>query len=153
MRINHLTLTNFKGFASCEFGLDPRFNLFVGDNATGKTSVLDAVSIALDSWFLGMKGVEKAGGIDSDEVRVVPHGHGDSTTFEKQFPARIEAQGTVLAQEVAWARELNREGGRTTTAEAKEPLPLGLPRRPTSAQRGIVDSSSHLQLRNRAFVV
>ncbi|MGB9032401.1 MAG: AAA family ATPase, partial [Acidobacteriaceae bacterium] len=30
------------------------------------------------------------------------------------------AQGTVLAQEVAWARELNREGGRTTTAEAKE---------------------------------
>ena len=120
MRIDRLALTNFKAFASCEFRLDPRFNLFVGDNATGKTSALDAISIALDSWFLGMKGVEKAGGIDSDDVRVAPHRHGDIITFEKQFPSRVEAQGVVLAREVTWARELNREGGRTTTAEAKE---------------------------------
>ena len=124
MRIDRLTLTNFKAFASCDFGLDPHFNLFVGDNATGKTSVLDALSIALDSWFLGMKGVEKAGGIDSDDVRVVAHRHGDRISFEKQFPARIEALGSILGSRVSWARELNHEGGRTTTAEAKDLLQL-----------------------------
>ena len=137
MRIDRLSLTNFRGFASCEFELDPRFNLLVGDNATGKTTVLDALSIALDSWFLGMKGVEIAGGIDPDQVRVASHQYGDRVSFEKQFPARIEALGTVVGEELLWSRELSREGGRTTTAEAKE-----LVRVATEADRKVRDGET-----------
>ena len=119
VRIDHLKLTNFTGFKSCEFTFHPNFNLLVGDNATGKTSVLDALSIALDSWVLGIKGDEKGGGIDSDQVRIVPYPHQDSFSFEKQFPSRIEVCGLVGEQEFTWARELAREGGRTSTKEAK----------------------------------
>ena len=42
MQIDHLAIENFNGFAHREFSFNPRFNLLVGDNATGKTSVLDA---------------------------------------------------------------------------------------------------------------
>jgi predicted ATP-binding protein involved in virulence len=43
----------------------------------------------------------------------------DSYTFEKQFPARIECSGSVMGKRIGWARELQREGGRTTTVDAK----------------------------------
>ena len=64
MRIDRLKLQNYKGFSWFEVDLDPSFNLFVGDNASGKTSILDAIKIGLDSWFIGMKGVAGIGSID-----------------------------------------------------------------------------------------
>ena len=120
MQIQQLTIKNFQKFRDCRIEFDPHFNLLVGDNATGKTSVLDALAIAIDSWFLGMRTAEKAGGIDGDRVHVVPIPHPDSTTFEKQFPARIEAKGLVQGQRIEWCRELLREGGKTTIGRAKE---------------------------------
>jgi len=119
MRIDELTLTNFDGFDRRTFDFNPRFTLLVGDNATGKTSVLNALAIAAGSWFLGLRGYEKSRGIDFEEVRMVAHSHEDAWTFEKQFPAKIECCGVVMGQEIRWARELQREGGRTTTSDAK----------------------------------
>jgi len=119
VRIDHLTVKNFNGFDHREFDFNPRFNLLVGDNATGKTSVLDALSIALGSWFLGIPGYANILGIDAKEVRVVAHPHQDSCTFEKQFPSRVETCGLVLGRDIKWTRELSREGGRTSSVDAK----------------------------------
>src|SRR5208282_3815240 len=119
VQIAYLTVENFNGFDSREFAFNPHFNLLVGDNATGKTSVLDALSIALGSWFLGIRGYASPPGIDADEVRVVAHRHHDTYSFEKQFPCRIEARGLVMGKELTWARELSREGGRTSSGDAK----------------------------------
>jgi predicted ATP-binding protein involved in virulence len=119
VRINHLEVRNFNGFESRTFAFNPKFNLLVGENATGKTSVLDALSVAVGSWFLGMRGYEFPPGISQQEVRVVPYAHGDVFTFEKQFPSRIYARGTVMGNDLAWARVLKREGGKTNSVEAK----------------------------------
>jgi predicted ATP-binding protein involved in virulence len=119
VRIDHLTIKNFNGFDHREFDFKPHFNLLVGDNATGKTSVLDALSIALGSWFLGIPGYANILGIDAKEVRVVAHPHQDSYTFEKQFPSRIETCGLVLGRNLKWTRELSREGGKTSSVDAK----------------------------------
>jgi predicted ATP-binding protein involved in virulence len=119
MRISHLTIKNFNGFESLELDFHPRFNLLVGDNATGKSSVLDALAVAVGSWFLGIPGFEKGPGIDAEEVRVVAHPHEDSFSFEKQFVSRIECSGVVMEKPMKWARELQREGGRTTSVDAK----------------------------------
>jgi predicted ATP-binding protein involved in virulence len=124
VQIQQLTIKNFKKFRECRIEFDPHFNLFVGDNAAGKTSVLDALAIAIDSWFLGMRTGERAGGIDGDHVHLLPFPQPDSTTFEKQFPARIEVKGLVQGQPVEWARELLREGGKTTTGQTKEIVSL-----------------------------
>lgn len=119
MKIDSLTVENFNGFDHREFNFNSKFNLLVGDNATGKTSVLDALAIALGSWFLGIQGYANVLGIDPDEVRVVAHPHRDIYSFEKQFPSRIEARGTVMGKELTWARELKHEGGRTSSVNAK----------------------------------
>jgi predicted ATP-binding protein involved in virulence len=119
MRIERLKIQNFNGFESFEIGFDTHFNLLVGDNASGKTSVLVALSILVDSWVLGIKGDEKGGAIGQDEVRLAAHKFGDDFSFEKQFPSRIEATVAVMGSTLRWARELNREQGRTTNVEAK----------------------------------
>lgn len=120
MRIDRLTLQNFNGFDFREFTFNPGFNLLVGENATGKTSVLDALSISIGSWFLGIRGYAKAPGIDADQVRVVAHPYqNDVYRFEKQFPSRIVTHGHVMDKDLVWTRELNSEGGRTTSSKSQ----------------------------------
>jgi predicted ATP-binding protein involved in virulence len=119
MRIERLKIMNFKRFESREFIFDPQFNLIVGENASGKTSVLDALAIAVDVWFLGLRGAQIAGGISPDAVHVEPHQFEDSVSFEKQFPAVIEVSGQVMEHDFTWCRELTSEKGRTKTNGAK----------------------------------
>jgi predicted ATP-binding protein involved in virulence len=119
MRIERLKIMNFKRFASRDFMFDPQFNLIVGENASGKTSILDALSIAVDVWFLGLRGAQTAGGIGPEHVHVEPHQFEDSVSFEKQFPALIEVSGQVMGQDFTWSRGLSSEKGRTRTAGAR----------------------------------
>jgi predicted ATP-binding protein involved in virulence len=70
MRINTLRLRNFRGFEEETFQLNSRFTVFIGDNAKGKTSILEALSIAAGSFFLGIDKVSSKG-IQEDDVRVV----------------------------------------------------------------------------------
>jgi hypothetical protein len=47
MKIERLTLTNFRGVTNRSLTLQPGFNLIVGVNGVGKTSVLDALRVML----------------------------------------------------------------------------------------------------------
>jgi predicted ATP-binding protein involved in virulence len=47
MRIDEVTIENFRGIRSMCLPLDPRVNLFVGVNGSGKSTVLDCVAILL----------------------------------------------------------------------------------------------------------
>lgn len=119
MRIDRLTVRNFRRFAEQEFRFHPRFNLVVGENGAGKTSVLDAVSVAVGSWMLGVRGYDSRS-IEPEEVRVVRQRHGEVSTFERQYPVEVEVQeGLVLEQRLAWARTLQTADGKTTRVRAK----------------------------------
>jgi len=119
MKLHSISLQNFRCFESREFELAKRFNLFVGDNATGKTAILDALAIAAGSWFLGFSGVvSKAFG--RDEVRVQSYLHGQSAILEEQYPVVVECEGTVAERSLRWQRELKAERSRTTRRSANE---------------------------------
>lgn len=47
MRIAKLFLENFRCFESCQFDFHPSFTLFLGENGSGKTSVLRAASLVI----------------------------------------------------------------------------------------------------------
>lgn len=49
MRINEIRIQNFKGFKEFTETFDPNFTVFVGENGSGKTSILEAVGTALSS--------------------------------------------------------------------------------------------------------
>ena len=118
MRIDRLTIQNFKGFAAQKFAFHPEFNLLVGANGTGKTTALDALAVALGSWFLGVRGADSRH-IRSEEVRLAHRGNGADSSWEKQFPCAVQAFGQVQKQKLAWKRSLNTPDGRTTYKDAE----------------------------------
>jgi predicted ATP-binding protein involved in virulence len=117
MRIDSLLLENFKGFKRRELLFHPQFNLIVGENGTGKTSLLDALAVAIGSWFLGISGVETRH-IRPEEVRLQAFASDAGTNWEGQFPCAVQASGSILHQPLTWHRSLNRPGGRTTRTGA-----------------------------------
>lgn len=120
MRIDHLTVQNFKKFADQSFSLHPQFTLLVGENGSGKTTVLDALAVAIGLWH---KATPASGwrNILTDEVRLVPISAGDRTNFRPQLPTRISAVGSLGKHEgLSWTRMIKAGGTRTTNAEARE---------------------------------
>ncbi|MCP5199069.1 MAG: AAA family ATPase [Gammaproteobacteria bacterium] len=126
MRIDRLSVRNFKGFRERELTLHPEFNLVVGTNGTGKTTALDALAVAVGSWFLGVRGADSRH-IRSSEVMLAAFEHeqiddAGSRHFDVQwehvFPCEVTAHGRVLEQDIRWTRALNTPGGRTTYGEA-----------------------------------
>lgn len=118
MKISRLKLKNFKCFEDREFSFGSRFNLIIGDNATGKTTLLDGVSVGLGSLFLGMPDPASARSIHRDEVRLASYRHGDVWTAEPWCPVRVTCAGEVAGRHGEWTRGLYKLDGRTTRYEA-----------------------------------
>lgn len=54
MRIEKIKISNFKCFKEkFELTLNENFNIIVGNNEAGKSSIIDAVNLALSGWFKG----------------------------------------------------------------------------------------------------
>lgn len=122
MRIDRLKLTNFRGFPHAEFDFHPRFNLLIGENASGKTSVLDALSVAAGSWFLGIGGHDTRH-IQETDVRKIAVQSGETNTFEGQYPVIVEAEGFVGGEllpdeSFRWIRDIAKAGGKTRYKQA-----------------------------------
>lgn len=101
MKIDKICIRNFKGFSDKTFEFNDRFTVIIGDNASGKTTVLDALSIALGSFFLGIEEVNSRN-ISPNEVRVI-------TQHKQPFPQKpvtIEAHGEIDGTPIKWKREV-----------------------------------------------
>jgi predicted ATP-binding protein involved in virulence len=119
MRVDQLRVENFKGFARRELVFHPEFNLVVGENGTGKTSVLDALAVAAGGWLLGLGGYDSRP-IRADDVRLEGHEAEATVTWERRFPCVVEARGVVRERPLAWRRTLDGRAGRTTHRHARE---------------------------------
>lgn len=118
MKIQELTLENFRGFKQQSFEFDPQFNLIIGNNASGKTGLIEGLERACASFFLGI-GEQHATSIGEDDIRRVARLQGDVVTIEPQFPVIVKATGTVTNQQITWSRTLEGKGRRTTSKDAK----------------------------------
>lgn len=110
MRIKSAHIKNFKGIEAIDLNLDDRLNVFIGDNGSGKTAVLEALTTAAGSLFIGVRDVSTKGIRNSQ----VAYRH-----EEYQFPVEIKATGDVNNRVVTWSRERNSMRGSTTTKNAQ----------------------------------
>ncbi|MGG5578110.1 AAA family ATPase [Myroides sp. C15-4] len=116
MKINKLHIKNFRGYTDLKVDLQPHFNLIIGDNGSGKTALLQALTVAMSSYFLGIRNVY-ARGIYKNDVRIATYEYSE----EYQFPVEVSACGNINGVDLCWSRALNGLGNsRTTTKDAKE---------------------------------
>jgi predicted ATP-binding protein involved in virulence len=111
MQILELEIRNFKGFEYKKFNLNPNFTVIIGENASGKTSVLDALAIAIGSFLIEIEGADTRS-IQEQEIRIkmvdnVP---------KPQKPVEITAFGVVNDIETTWKRSIEKQ--KTTTKDA-----------------------------------
>jgi predicted ATP-binding protein involved in virulence len=115
MNIKHIKIQNFRGYENFELELDSKFNLFIGDNGSGKTAILEALTVAIGSFFLGIRGVNSRS-IYKKDIRIAAFEYHE----EYQFPVIVEATGILNQENVSWKRSLEGDKNRTTTKYTKE---------------------------------
>lgn len=120
MRIDSIKVTNFKSFENLELDFAGNFSLIIGDNGTGKTSVLESLSVGLGGFIAGIDGI-KTRNINNDEIRVTSRIIGDATpNISYHTPCEVECCGIIDGNEINWKRSLNKLKGRTTRIDAKK---------------------------------
>lgn len=119
MQINSLKLKNFRCYEEMEFIFSPEFNLIVGENGAGKTALLNAIAVAMGSWFLGIRGFDSRNIQDSDIRRVVKF-IDKKFTISPQYPVSVSAIGSIGGKSFPWKRSLDGPGGRTTQKNASK---------------------------------
>ena len=139
MRIDKIRIKNFKGFSETEFELNSRFTVFIGDNAKGKTSVLDALAVAVGSYLRGIDVAKhETRGIDKKEVRVKTV----DGQPRPQLPVEIETFGEIHGVQITsgWKRSVNKLTQKTTTtfAHAKNVETIASQKLQESRERGQV---------------
>ncbi|MGY0219381.1 AAA family ATPase [Endozoicomonadaceae bacterium StTr2] len=122
MRINSLSIKNFKCFEDLKLKFSPNFNVLIGENATGKTSILDAASFTIGTYFLG---VRKATNDSKIELRPLKQSEKrkvlTATEINYKLPFCIETNITLNGRDFNWSRGTDKvSGGSTTYKEAND---------------------------------
>ncbi len=53
MKIEHIEVNNFRKYEAARFSFHPEFTVLIGNNASGKTTILDAIALLLNTYFQG----------------------------------------------------------------------------------------------------
>ena len=119
MRIDRLTVRNFRKFEETTFEFHPQFTILVGDNGAGKTAVLDALRVGAGAYLLGVPDM-KAPSIKREYVRRETRRNGEFSTFEPVTPSKVRCEGSVHDTEFFWHRKLTSLGGKTTRVGVRD---------------------------------
>jgi predicted ATP-binding protein involved in virulence len=117
MKIEYIKIRNFKLFADEEFSFNPQMNVIIGNNATGKTTILEALSYSLGTVLMGLKREESIPLRYEEKRREII----SPDNIEIQLPFRIDIQQTLDNINYEWHRSTDKElGGATNYKSAKE---------------------------------
>ena len=128
MKIHSIKLKNFRRFEQAEFRFNDRFTVIVGDNATGKTAILDALAILAGSYLLDFKS-SASRHIREGEIRQKTMLIGETQTLESQFPVCLSCEASVEQEDkrdiLSWSRSIPAEGKKTSRRDAKKIIDRG----------------------------
>lgn len=94
MRLDRLHIQNFRCYEDATFDFQPGFNLVVGVNGSGKTSLLLAVAASFKD-VSGSVGVY-SGFPREQDARFVIDDYNGRIRFERRYPISLEANGDVF---------------------------------------------------------
>lgn len=118
MKLDTLTVKNFRCYKDRKFNFHPNVNLIVGQNAAGKTAVLDAVSVAIATWLLGFKTKNDKKRLEPSDATLSYVEKEGEAQFVEAWPVIVSASGSVKNQNIVWQRSKDSPTGNTRYGNA-----------------------------------
>lgn len=120
MKLKNIKISNYRCFKEAAIDFDNHTTLIVGKNGAGKSTILDAVAVAVSTFLLGIdSGVSRS--ISKDDARYEFHDLNGTIDPQHQFPVSIDSVGDCLDKhDIRWTRSLNSENGNTTIKDARQ---------------------------------
>lgn len=104
MILKKLHISNFKMFEEITLEFKPGFNLLLGDNGVGKTTVLEAATVAVSGFLAGMEDVSTRN-IYKDDIhyQIVKDNNGIPNKLYKE-PVEVESTLNYDGSDYTWSR-------------------------------------------------
>ncbi|HBW37711.1 AAA family ATPase [Desulfosporosinus sp. BICA1-9] len=119
MILKSITIENFRGIKHNTFDFDNKFNLIIGNNGMGKTSVLEAIAIGLGGFIVGIDGITTIH-FTPDDVRSIGHLVGDGSYDIEYFtPTVVRCIADFADEEIVWNRSKSSQKKTTRTVTTK----------------------------------
>lgn len=107
MRFKRTEIQNFKSIEKMSLNFSSGVNLLIGDNGVGKTTVLEALALSVQTYFSRMNDITKKG-ITQKDVRFTSSLVGDASQHRMYYtPTTIKS--TVELGGVEYSSEISRE--------------------------------------------
>ena len=119
MFLKSISLRNFRCFSDLEIQFPRKLTVIVGENGAGKSTILEAASIAVGTLTAAMEGLTNYG-IKKSDAHYKYFEVGSVIDVQPQFPVEIKATGALDGKDVQWVRSLVYAKGRGGLAGAKE---------------------------------
>jgi predicted ATP-binding protein involved in virulence len=97
MKIHSIRIVDFRGIEDRTFDFNSSFNVLIGENGSGKTSVLEALAAGINSYVAISQG-RNVRPIRKEDVRVETFGH----NIEKKTKTSLTINGEIDGQRVSW---------------------------------------------------
>ncbi|MDO8996503.1 MAG: AAA family ATPase [Sediminibacterium sp.] len=108
MRIDKIHIQNFRGIEDLEINLHKQFNLLIGENGSGKTAILEALTVAIGSFFSGIPGVQSRHIRDAD----IRYFRAIEGSYEYSSITKVEVLNAFInGKDISWYKERNGVGG------------------------------------------
>jgi len=104
MRLDRLHIQNFRCYEDATFEFQSGFNLIVGINGSGKTSLLQAVATSLTDFGNAFSGYFRE--FDEELIRFAIDKPNGKIRFERCYPMQLHAQGKIFGIS-SWVLEKN----------------------------------------------
>lgn len=119
MHIDQLTLKNFRNFESVDIPLNSKMNIVIGNNGSGKSSLLMGALTAASAFFLGIDYASPRS-IKADDVRHVAHEVNKVYQQVAVYPVEVSCEGVVNEVACKWSRSLSGPKSNTTYGGASD---------------------------------
>ena len=120
MYIKRIDIENFKAISKLNLQLKPGVNILIGDNGVGKTSILDAVVVALGGFLNGVNGVSTKNILMSDVKMDTVSVGSVSTSIMYNTPVKIDCELYADEEIYEWERIREDEAPKRNTKMIKQ---------------------------------
>ena len=108
MKIDSIEIIDFRGIEKRKFSFNKNFNVLIGENGSGKTSVLEALAVAINSYLYVSQDNKNIRPIRKEDVRVFNFG----PSLEEKINTEIIIHGELDGIQLEWTvKKPNRSWG------------------------------------------